>query len=155
MNVLENYNYRDWLIKYFGIALKCNTPILEAIWMCSISDCPERVLLDSFSDPKLFRSGYSAYAYFLPIFAKNNWALVKQFPLRNGYFKTVVTKHGTVMDIWGGLYEFHTTDYKKEGCFKHFWTLVDEEVYWRTPSDTENGTTYRNWIDSLVKFIKG
>ena len=60
------------------------------------------------------------------------------------------------MDIWGGLYEFHTTDYQKEGCFKHFWTVVNEEVYWRTPSTvSEIETNYRDWIDSLVKFIKG
>jgi hypothetical protein len=139
--------------------------------MCSISDCPERVLLDSLSNSKFYRSGYLAYTYFLPIFAKNNWALVKQFPKQNGYFRTTVTKHGTVMDIiYNNLYgEFHAIVLNKERrryehCwdkesrrYEHCWELDSNKHvrWWTTSTDIESGTNYRNWIDSLVKFIKG
>lgn len=158
MNVLENYNYRDWLIKYFCVALKCNTHILEAIGMCSILECTDQYLLHSLSDPNWNRTGYPAYAYFLPIFAKNNWILVKQPPTQDDSFKATVTKHGIVMNIWGNNYEFHAAvdDVTKEGFYLYCWHLTCHNVRTRiTSRSIEYGTNYRDWIDSLVKFIKG
>jgi hypothetical protein len=125
--------------------------------MCSISDCPERVLLDSLSDPIWYGSGYAAYDYFLPIFAKNNWALVKQLPRQNGRLKTIVTKRGTVMDIWCSTREFHATvDEIEDGYHLHSWHLHwGRSRRWIKTTYIDNKSNYRDWIDSLVKFIKG
>jgi len=126
-------------------------------FLSGVVEFHEQALLTSLADKEFYRSGYPAYAYFLTICATNNWSLVSQ---SNGVEqnRTTVTKNGTVMMFRATSFEFHATidDKLRANFYLYYWHLMGEHVSAGTPTtEIPFGNNHRQWIDSLLEFLKG